>query len=127
VQIDLQARGRSEREFEIEPRRSIEDLERSWDLETFYDLTTLLAGAFANNLLVNEDLPDSRARMDVILDWSNEFNQVHAWDDWTRLEYLQTVEDWFKLKISQLLAARHSAKLGPTNRSEKSRTQLKGS
>ena len=83
----------------IEARRETTPLVRTWDLETFHDLTVLLTEALAGDVGTRSLFPDSREIMDTVLVWTNEFNQLFAYEDWVREDYLETVERWFNQQI----------------------------
>jgi len=91
----------------VEPKRSIDTLQRTWEIETLYDFAIMLACGLADGTIAQDEFPDSRERLDIILEWTNEFNNSRAWSDWDNGEYLQDVESWFQ----ERLACRRSLRL----------------
>ena len=86
---------------QVEPRRPTEVIHRTWEIETLYDFATILACGLADGTIAQDEFPDSRERLDVILDWANEFNNFHSWTDWNSSEYLQEVDSWFHECLSR--------------------------
>ncbi len=82
-----------------EARRDTTPLVRTWDLETFYDLTVLLTDALAGDVVPRSMFPDSRDIMDTVLIWTNDFNRIYAYENWDREDYLESVERWFNHQI----------------------------
>lgn len=63
--------------------------------------------------LISYDLfEDSRSRIDVVIQWANEFNEYYAWANWEQEEYLEVVEDWFNTKLEERYES-HGTRLSP--------------
>jgi len=89
----------------IELRRQTAMLERTWELETFYDLTVLFSEHLVSGKLSQDAFPDARSRMDIVIDWANEFNRIHAWTDWGEVEYLDLIASWFKTQSENFVGS----------------------
>jgi len=87
---------------DLQQRRRVVKLNRTDDIETLYDLTTLLAERLATGAIPQDLLPDSRSRLDLVLYWTNQFNEIYGWSDWADEDYLGTVQNWFEAKVRAL-------------------------
>lgn len=76
------------------PLDSPATLERSCELETFYDLCVNYGTDCA---LGNYWCEDSRSAMDVMLRWANEFNTLHHGREWDG-EYMEEIDAFYLLK-----------------------------
>lgn len=74
-------------------------LERSKEMETFYDLCLSYGHDAGRAKFLTED---SRSAMDVLLRWANEFNQLHATNDWLEMDYLEAIDDFYIEKRKEL-------------------------
>lgn len=81
------------------------------EAEVLYDLTWNLA--IQTNRFSNDDgepnpleFGDSRERFNVLLSWANEFERIHANTDWdnNELDYLNTVDKYYDMKVKELLS-----------------------
>ncbi len=86
-------------------------LDRTWDLETFNDLTVLLTEALVNGDVDSRYFQDSRSRMDIVLEWANQFNARHLREKWESEEYLDAIESWFHTKVKERYSAARRAKV----------------
>ena len=96
----------------VEGKNPTEILQRTWNLEAFFDLTVFLTEGLAQGLISDDLFEDSRSRIDVVIQWANEFNEYYAWANWEQGEYLEVVEDWFRTKLEERHEF-HSTRLKP--------------
>jgi hypothetical protein len=75
------------------------------ELETFYDLTFCLASDLAAGRITEEQLPDTRARVDLLVSWAQDFNREHTRTVWGKegKDYLDTLDEYYVQRLSDYL------------------------
>jgi hypothetical protein len=74
-------------------------LYRTTEIETFYDLCVNYGNDISRGKFLH---PDSRSVMDTLLQWANEFNALHAENDWAEMEYMEVVDEFYVEKRREL-------------------------
>jgi hypothetical protein len=83
----------------MEDTRALRDL-----LDVVYDLAAAMQSDWAAGRLTADLADNSRDRCSTVQDWALEFDRLHAKTDWTEVDYLETVDDFYRDKISPYLA-----------------------
>jgi hypothetical protein len=79
---------------------------KTMDNETLFDLAVMLGGDLATrNVIRTGILEDSRSHQDTLIEWANEFNNLHRNREWDG-EYMEAIEDFYEDKVKSVKVER---------------------